>query len=129
MRRRIFIAAAPDPAGCRLHERSARPAPDRRLLHGRQRDAGTGGAQAVVHGAARRRQGRAGYSVVVLGFAGPAGGVAYNVALSEARAQQVSDQLVREGVARERIRILPRGPVPFEAVPTESRRVEIRIGG
>ena len=82
----------------------------------------------VVAGAARRAKATTG-PVTVLGFAGPAGGVAYNVALSEARAQQVSDQLVRDGVARERIRIIPRGPVPFEAVPTESRRVEIRIDG
>lgn len=82
----------------------------------------------VVAGAARRAAATTG-PVTVLGFAGPAGGVAYNVALSEARAQQVSDQLVRDGVARERIRIVPRGPVPFEALATESRRVEIRIDG
>lgn len=67
--------------------------------------------------------------VQVLGFAGPAGGAAYNRALSEARAQHVADLLMSNGVARERVRIVPRGPVPFEAVPTESRRVEIRVGG
>jgi hypothetical protein len=27
------------------------------------------------------------------------------------------------------VRIVARGAVPFEAVPTESRRVEIRAGG
>lgn len=67
--------------------------------------------------------------VTVLGFAGPVGGTAYNRALSEARAQHVADRLIEAGVARERIRIVPRGPVPFTDVPTESRRVEIRIGG
>lgn len=86
-----------------------------------------GEALAVVRMAART----AGSSgpVTVLGFAGPVGGVAYNRALSEARAQYVADQLIAAGVARERIRIVPRGPVPFADVPTESRRVEIRVGG
>lgn len=83
-------------------------------------------AEVVRRAAARARSGTG--PVTVLGFAGPAGGVAYNRALSEARAQHVADLLVNNGVARERIRILPRGPVPFEAVPTESRRVEIRFG-
>jgi outer membrane protein OmpA-like peptidoglycan-associated protein len=67
--------------------------------------------------------------IVVVGFAGPAGGASYNRALSEARAQHVADLLVSNGVARDRVRIVPRGPVPFDSVPTESRRVEIRAGG
>ncbi|MBR0672562.1 OmpA family protein [Roseomonas soli] len=81
----------------------------------------------VVRRAAQVARGGTG-PVTVLGFAGPAGGAAYNRALSEARAQHVADLLAQNGVARERVRIVPRGPVPFEAVPTESRRVEIRIG-
>ncbi len=84
-------------------------------------------AQAVVKQAARRAAAATG-PVTVAGFAGPVGGLAYNRALSEARAQHVADQLAAEGVARSRIRIVPRGPVPYEAMPTESRRVEIRIG-
>lgn len=84
-------------------------------------------AEVVRRAAARARSGTG--PVTVLGFAGPAGGAAYNRALSEARAQHVADVLASNGVARERIRIVPRGPVPFEAVPTESRRVEIRLGG
>ena len=83
-------------------------------------------ARVVVRRAARAA-GSTG-PVTVLGFAGPAGGAAYNRALSEARAQHVADQLIEGGVARERIRIVPRGPVPFADIPTESRRVEIRIG-
>jgi outer membrane protein OmpA-like peptidoglycan-associated protein len=127
MRRRTFIAAAPVllVAACT----SAPPAPPAIAVFFTA-DSATLEPEAlqVVQGAAQAAKATAG-SVVVLGFAGPAGGVAYNVALSEARAQQVADQLVRDGVARERISIVPRGPVPFEAVPTESRRVEIRIGG
>lgn len=84
-------------------------------------------AQAVVRRAAEAARAGTG-AIQVLGFAGPAGAVAYNRALSEARAQHVADLLVAGGVARERVRIIPRGPVPFEAVPTESRRVEIRYG-
>ncbi len=85
-------------------------------------------AQTVVRAAAARVRASTG-PVQVLGFAGPVGGAAYNRALSEARAQKVADLLVSEGVARERIRIVPRGPVPFESMATESRRVEIRFGG
>ncbi|WP_376090269.1 OmpA family protein [Roseomonas sp. CCTCC AB2023176] len=66
--------------------------------------------------------------VTVRGFAGPAGGQAFNRALSEARAQVVRDGLVSAGVPAQNIIVQPRGPVPFEAVPTESRRVEIAIG-
>jgi outer membrane protein OmpA-like peptidoglycan-associated protein len=87
-----------------------------------------GEAAEVVRRAAAAARGGTG-PVTVLGFAGPAGGAAYNRALSEARAQHVADMLIANGVARERVRIVPRGPVPFEAMATESRRVEIRIGG
>jgi outer membrane protein OmpA-like peptidoglycan-associated protein len=84
--------------------------------------------QAAVRLAAERARGTSG-PIVVVGFAGPAGGAAYNRALSEARAQHVADLLIGSGVARERVRIVARGPVPFESVATESRRVEIRAGG
>jgi outer membrane protein OmpA-like peptidoglycan-associated protein len=67
--------------------------------------------------------------VTVLGFAGPAGSAGFNQALSDARARNVADRLVEYGVPRSRIAIRPRGPVPFEMMPTESRRVEILIGG
>ncbi len=126
MRRRTFFAAAPvllaaacateDPQGRAITvfftEDSAQLSPE---------------AQDVVKGVAERAK-RVPGPVSVLGFAGPAGGVAYNRALSEARAQHVADLLAQFGVARDRIRIVPRGPVPFEAIATESRRVEIRIG-
>jgi outer membrane protein OmpA-like peptidoglycan-associated protein len=85
-------------------------------------------AEAVVRAAATRAKATSG-PIVVVGFAGPAGGAAYNRALSEARAQHVADVLVREGLPRERVRIVARGPVPFESIATESRRVEIRAGG
>jgi outer membrane protein OmpA-like peptidoglycan-associated protein len=127
MRRRTFFAAAPIllAAAC-----TSAPPPPPPIAVFFTADSATlePDALAVVTAAAQRAKATTG-PVIVLGFAGPAGGVAYNVALSEARAQQVSDQLVRNGVARERISIIPRGPVPFEAVPTESRRVEIRIDG
>ncbi len=128
MRRRSFLAAAPVllAAAC-----TSAPPPPPPIAVFFTADSATldPEALAVVRSAAETAKGRPGMDVVVLGFAGPAGGVAYNVALSEARAQHVADLLAREGVARERIRISPRGPVPFEAMATESRRVEIRIGG
>ena len=67
--------------------------------------------------------------VTVLGFAGSQGSAAFNQALSDARARHVADRLVQAGVARSRIQVRPRGPVPFDLVPVESRRVEIVIGG
>lgn len=128
MRRRTLIAAAPVllAAAC-----TSAPQPPSAITVFFTADSATlePEAEAVVKGAAATAKARPGTSVVVLGFAGPAGGVAYNVALSQARAQHVADLLAREGVARERISIVPRGPVPFEAMATEARRVEIRIGG
>ena len=66
--------------------------------------------------------------VTVRGFTGPAGGQAFNQSLSNTRALAVRDGLVNAGVPAERITVQARGPVPFEAVATESRRVEIAIG-
>ncbi len=83
---------------------------------------------AILRGAADAAKANPRAPVVVLGFAGPAGSVGFNQALSDARARQVADHLVEYGVERSRIAIRPRGPVPFELIPTESRRVEIRIG-
>lgn len=84
---------------------------------------------AIVKAAADVAKARPGARVAVLGFAGPAGSRAFNQALSDTRARHVADHLVEAGVDRARIDIRPRGPVPFEALPTESRRVEIVIGG
>lgn len=85
-------------------------------------------AEAVVAEAARQAQAQPATAVSVMGFSDPDGGRAYNRALSSARAEAVAEALRRGGVAPGRIRVLPRGPVPFEAMPLESRRVEIHIG-
>lgn len=68
--------------------------------------------------------------VHVRGFAAPdTGTAAFNRTLAQARAQAVADNLAAAGVPANRIRIESRGAVPFEMMPTESRRVEIVIGG
>lgn len=86
-------------------------------------------ARGVVAQAASLAKERPGAPVRVRGFAAPdSGTVAFNRALSAARAQHVADHLAEAGVDRGRIRIEPRGPVPFESYPTEARRVEIAIG-
>lgn len=87
------------------------------------------GGLAVVREAAAAARAAPRAPVAVLGFAGPVGSQGYNQALSDARARHVADELVAAGVEPARIAIRPRGPVPFEQMPTESRRVEIRIGG
>jgi outer membrane protein OmpA-like peptidoglycan-associated protein len=86
------------------------------------------GEQVVIAAAAAAKSAPAA-PVRVLGYAGPAGSVAFNRALSDARARQVADELVKAGVGQARIQISPRGPVPFDSSPTESRRVEIVVGG
>jgi outer membrane protein OmpA-like peptidoglycan-associated protein len=88
-------------------------------------------ARAVVAQAAERARARPGVRVAVRGFTAPEGNPspAFSRALAEARAQNVADALAAGGVPRDRIRVQPRGPVPFEMMPVESRRVEIDVGG
>jgi outer membrane protein OmpA-like peptidoglycan-associated protein len=88
-------------------------------------------ARAVVAGAAERARARPGAPVAVRGFAATdsAASPAFGRALAEARARNVADALVAGCVPRERIRVQPRGPVPFEMMEVESRRVEIHVGG
>jgi outer membrane protein OmpA-like peptidoglycan-associated protein len=126
MRRRTFLAAAPVlvAAACTSAPSALPPIAVFFTADSASLDAE---AQEVVVAAARRAKTMTG-PVYVVGYAGPAGGVAYNVALSQARAQHVADLLAREGVARDRISIVARGPVPFDSIATEARRVEIRIG-
>ncbi|NKC30835.1 OmpA family protein [Falsiroseomonas selenitidurans] len=85
-------------------------------------------ARAVLANAARLARRHPDVPVQVLGFAGPAGGAAFNQALSRRRADYVAEQLVAAGVPRARITVTGRGPVAFDAVPVESRRVEVIIG-
>ena len=66
----------------------------------------------------------------VRGFAAPDAGTAeFNKVLAQARAQNVADALVTAGVPKSRIQITSRGAVSFSLMPTESRRVEIVVGG
>ncbi len=69
--------------------------------------------------------------VRVLGYAStnPSAFPGGSTALSRVRAEAVVAALRASGVAPTRISQVAVGPVPFESVPTESRRVEIRIGG
>ncbi|MBU8541578.1 OmpA family protein [Falsiroseomonas tokyonensis] len=85
-------------------------------------------AQAVLADAARLARRHPQVPVQVRGYAGPAGGAAFNRELSQRRAQQVADELIKRGVAASRIQVVGRGPVPFDSVPIESRRVEVIIG-
>lgn len=67
--------------------------------------------------------------VQVNGYADPEGSQEANKAISRTRAQVVADQLVRNGVARDRIRVTAKGPTDFTLSSVESRRVEIEIAG
>lgn len=87
-------------------------------------------AQSIVASAVEAAKANPQARVVVKGFASPdTGSVEFNRVLSEARARAVSDALVAGGIPATRIAIEPRGAVPSHMFPTESRRVEIHIGG
>ncbi len=84
--------------------------------------------KAVIQDAANLARANPTAPVRVLGFADPEGSVAFNRALSRARAENVAEALREDGVAAGRLTVGARGPVPFEAISLESRRVEIRVG-
>ncbi len=86
-------------------------------------------ARNTIAGAAREANASPATFVKVRGFAAPdTGTAAYIRALAEARARAVAEALISGGVLPARIRIEPRGAVPYSDFPTESRRVEIQIG-
>lgn len=65
--------------------------------------------------------------IEVRGYADPEGGLAYNRALSLARAEFIAFTLRELGVPPERLRITGRGIVSAVADDQESRRVEVRV--
>jgi outer membrane protein OmpA-like peptidoglycan-associated protein len=87
-----------------------------------------GPATAVVAEAAREAVANPSLPVRVIGYIAPEPGQAPTVALARARAERVANELVRLGVARERVQVQGRGAVAFDLAPVESRRVEIRLG-
>lgn len=128
MRRHVIAASALLLlAGCAAREASP-PRPAAVVFFPEESVALDDAAQQVIAGMAADARGRPG-PVRVLGFAGAPGSAGFNRALSDARARNVADGLRAAGVAADRIRVEPRGHVPFELMPTESRRVEIVIGG
>ena len=71
--------------------------------------------------------------IVVIGHTDRVGAVPYNDALSLRRAERVRDELVKVGIAAERIRVAGRGereplvPTPDEVPEPRNRRVEIDV--
>ncbi len=129
MRRRILLAALlPALAACQLPRDEVAQGPVPVVFFTEDSAALNDDGRAVVASAAKIAKANPNAPVTVMGFAGPAGSQGYNQALSDARARMVADALIAEGVPASRIQIRPRGPVPFEMIPTESRRVEIRVG-
>ena len=140
MFRRSVLAAPPAPllapavlaAACQPRPAAdARPGPLPVVFFADDSAAMGPDARAVVSGAADAARARLGAPVAVRGFSAPDGvsSPAFGRALAEARAQNVADAPVAGGVARDRVRVQPRPPVPFEMMPVESRRVEIHVGG
>jgi outer membrane protein OmpA-like peptidoglycan-associated protein len=71
--------------------------------------------------------------IVVIGHTDRVGAVAYNDALSLRRAERVRDELVKVGIAADRIRVAGRGereplvPTADEVAEARNRRVEINV--
>lgn len=71
--------------------------------------------------------------IVVIGHTDRVGSVPYNDALSLRRAERVRDELVKAGIAADRIRVAGRGereplvPTPDEVAEPRNRRVEINV--
>ncbi|WP_426954773.1 OmpA family protein [Muricoccus radiodurans] len=87
-------------------------------------------ARTVINRVAASARANPNAPVRVRGFAAPDTGTAtFNRTLSQARAQAVADALVGAGVPNTRVTVEASGGVAFTATPTESRRVEIVIGG
>lgn len=86
-------------------------------------------ARGVIAAAAERARTAPTLPVRVVGFTAPLPpGVSAVPGIAQERTRMVTDALVGAGVAPDRIRPESRGNVPFELMPTESRRVEIRVG-
>ncbi|PWC30815.1 OmpA family protein [Teichococcus aestuarii] len=124
----LGLLALPLLAGCAMPGGEASQEPVHVVFFTEDSAALDEAAQAVVADAARKAQADASLPVRVMGFADPDGGRAYNRALSAARAEHVANSLRDQGVPAARISVAPRGPVPFEMMPLESRRVEIVLG-
>lgn len=71
--------------------------------------------------------------IVVIGHTDRVGAVPFNDALSLRRAERVRDELVKVGIAADRIRVAGRGereplvPTPDEVAEPRNRRVEINV--
>jgi flagellar motor protein MotB len=130
MRRRLLasLAAIPLLGACALLPQELADQPARVVFFTEDSARLDEAALGVVQNAATLANRNPSQPVLVMGFADPDGGRAYNRALSEARAQAVAERLRQDGVADQRISIVPRGAVPFEMMALESRRVEIRVG-
>lgn len=130
MRRRFLLAALPlfGLAACQTPQPA--PAAARTVVFFTADSAALDeNASAVLTEVAERASANRAAPVEVRGFSAPdTGTTEYNRTLAEARTQHVADRLVASGIDRSRIRLQPRGEVPFEMYPTESRRVEIIVG-
>jgi len=128
---RRFILLAPIAlamAGCATPDLEARNEPPVIIFFTGDSAALEESGVALVRAAAATAARHPAASVRVLGFADPEGGQRFNQALSRARAEHVANHLIESGVAANRVRTVARGPVPFEFMEMESRRVEIRFG-
>lgn len=129
MRRRLLAAALPMLALAACQTPGPAPASRSVVFFTADSAALDENAASLVSEVAERAKANPSAPVRIRGFTAPEGSAGFNRSLAEARARNVADVLVAAGIDRSRIRVEPRGPVAFEMIPTESRRVEILLGG
>jgi outer membrane protein OmpA-like peptidoglycan-associated protein len=127
--RRLFLAALPMLALAACQVPAQAPASRSVVFFTADSAALDENATSLVSEVADRAKASPSAPIRIRGFTAPEGSPGFNRALAEARARNVADVLVAAGIDRNRIRVEPRGPVSYELIPTESRRVEILLGG
>lgn len=86
-------------------------------------------AMDAVNAAAAIVKRHPGVPITVIGFADPEGIPKANRDISHARAQMVTEALVKAGVPTAQITPAAKGATAFVSTPLESRRVEIMVNG
>jgi outer membrane protein OmpA-like peptidoglycan-associated protein len=118
--------------GAALDAQPARPA-SFTLYFLEGRDELTPGSRALLSRILDEIARRPAPEIVVIGHTDRVGAVPYNDALSLRRAERVSDELARVGIAADRILVAGRGereplvPTPDEVAEERNRRVEINV--
>ncbi|MGH7057652.1 MAG: OmpA family protein [Acetobacteraceae bacterium] len=128
MRRAFLLFAALSLAGCTMRSGTGAPAAHFAVFFQEWSAGLDHPALATIKTAAAAANRSPSLPLSVTGYADPLGSEQANIFLSETRAQVVIDQLVADGVTRDRIHRHAAGIVGYKLTSQESRRVVITLG-